>query len=121
MTGANLTISNSVILPSSLTTITSSATPTLSFSNYSTGIFSLAIGHNITGFTLTTANPRQGGQYVIYITGSGASAYTISNTLSGGTIKTNYTSPITIPISGSAIMTITYAGTTYYIACAVYA
>jgi hypothetical protein len=72
----------------------------------------MTLSANITGFTFS--NARSGGQYIIFITG-GASVYTISNSLTGTpAIKTNYTTALSVPANGKAILTCHYDGTNIY-------
>ena len=61
-----------------------------------------------------------GGEYIIFITG-GASIFTISNLLTGTpSIKTNYVTPISIPISGKSVLIAYYDGTNIFINGSVY-
>ena len=75
--------------------------------------FSLTMTANITGFTITGEITGYS-QYIVYITGNATVAYTVSNNL-GATIKTNWTSPITIIANGKAILSIRYDSTNYYL------
>jgi len=108
--------------PTSLTA--SSITSTffvINCGSVSANIFNITMTTNITGLNIT--NPVIGGQYTVYITG-GASNYTISSTLTSGSsknVKTNFTSPVTITATtGRGLMTFTYDGSYYYVACTAY-
>lgn len=102
-------------LPSILTT---SATPSVNCLNNTYLTYTLTLSANVTGFTFT--NMRAGGQYIIFITGGG-SVFTISNTLTGSpTIKTNYATAISVPISGKAVLTAYYDGTNIFINSSAY-
>jgi hypothetical protein len=67
---------------------------------------------------ITFSNPRIGGQYVIYVSVTSGGPFSISNTLAGA--RTNYTTPVSISTSTSALLTITYDGTIYLIACSAF-
>ena len=99
--------------------VSSSATPTFNCNNCSSATFTLTLSANVTGITFS--NARAGGQYIVFVTGGG-SVYTISNTLTGTpAIKTNYGTPLSVPISGKAILTCYYDGTNIFINSSSYA
>ena len=62
---------------------------------------------------------RIGGQYVIYLTATGGTR-TIASTLTGTTNKTNYTTAISVLTTSVALLTVTYDGSNYIIACSAY-
>jgi len=90
---------------------------TINFNSRSTGIFSTVLGSNMTGISFS--NGRIGGQYVVYVTATGATR-TIAYILSGTASRTNYTSVISVTLNSTALLTITYDGTRYLIAGSAY-
>ena len=112
------TFTNQITLPNT-TAAASFAAPTLTcdFNSFSTGVFSVTLIANMT--TIAFTNGRIGGQYVIYVTAIG-STYTIASALSGTANRTNYTSAVSVTINTSALLTVTYDGTRYIIACSAY-
>ena len=103
-------------LPDTLTTTTfASGTLTADFGSKSTGIFEGTLTENMTAISFS--NPRVGGQYVIYLTATGETS-TIAVSLSGA--RTNYTTAISVATKTTALLTITWDGTRYLIACSAY-
>jgi hypothetical protein len=103
-------------LPDTLTTATfASGTLTANFSSRSTGIFTGTLTANMTAISFS--NPRVGGQYVIYLSASGATR-TIAVALTGA--RTNYTTAISVTLNTTALLTITWDGTRYLIAGSAY-
>ena len=112
------TFTTGIQLPTTIL-ITTSATPSINCSNLTYATFILTLSTNVTGFTFS--NARAGGQYIIFVTG-GASAFTISNALTGTpAIKTNYGAAVSVPTSGKSVITAYYDGTNIYINSSVYA
>jgi hypothetical protein len=72
--------------------------------------------NNLVGLTITSS--RINGMYSVGILNSGSGAFTINPVLVGSNIKTKYTSVITVPAGGFAVMMIqilSIAGTTYQV------
>jgi hypothetical protein len=117
-TGSSLQVNSQLTLPNSLSA-TSFTSPTLTcaFGGVSTGIFTATINANMTAINFSGG--RIGGQYVIYLTATGATR-TIASTLTGSTNKTNYTSAISVLTTSVALLTVTFDGTNYIIACSAY-
>jgi hypothetical protein len=120
---ASFNFSEQLILPNtfpSLNPTFSSSTLTCNFNSKSTGIFSFnLIGGDMTDISFN--NPVIGGQYVIYVTHNTlATTRTIASTLTGTPNRTNYTSAVSVTTTTSALLTITYDGTRYLIACSAF-
>ena len=117
-TGSSLQVNSQLTLPNSLST-TSFASNTLTcvFGGVSTGIFTATIDANMTAIDFSGG--RIGGQYVIYLTATGATR-TIASTLTGTTNKTNYTSAVSVLTTSVALLTVTFDGSNYIIACSAY-
>ena len=118
--GASCVFSTQLTLPTTLVGATfASNTLACNFNNLSTGIFNiiLSIG-NVN--TLDFSGGLVGGQYVIYVTASGGTR--LINPSVGGTIgyKINFTSAVTVLTTSVALLTVTFDGTTYLIACSAY-
>lgn len=106
------------LTPSSLGSTTyASSTLTVDFVNQPTGIFSATIDSSMN--TISFSNGVTGGQYVIYISASGGTR-TIASTLGGTTNRTNYTTTLSLATTSSAVMTVSYDGTRYLIACSIF-
>lgn len=91
---------------------------TVDFSSKPVGIFTATLTANMTGINFS--NPGNvGGQYVIYVSASGGTR-TIASTLTGTTNRTNYTTAVSVATTSSALITVTYDGTRYLIACSAY-
>ena len=69
--------------------------------------------------TFAFSSGRTGGQYVIYATASGATR-TINTSVASGAYKINFTVPVTVLITSVALLTVTFDGTSYLIACSAY-
>ena len=111
-----VTFTEQLTLPNTLTATTFAAgTLTANFSSRSTGIFTGTLTANMTAISFS--NPRVGGQYVIYLSATGATR-TIAVALTGA--RTNYTTAISVTINTTALLTITWDGTRYLIAGSAY-
>ena len=108
------TFTSQITLP--VTTAASFATGTLTcnFGSFSTGVFSATLTANMTAISFS--NPITGGQYVIYLTAG--STFTIASTLTGA--RTNYTTAVSVTTTTTALLTVTYDGSRYIIACSAY-
>ena len=87
-----------------------SGTLTADFGNRSTGIFVGTLTANMTAINFF--GPRVGGEWRIYLTATGATR-TIAVSLTGA--RTNYTTAISVSVSTTAILTITWDGSLYLI------
>jgi len=117
---ASIIFSEQLVLPSTpgSTSFSGAGILTCDFLNKSTGIFTCALsGANMTGISFS--NPLVGGQYVIYVTASDATR-TIASTLTGTANRTNYTSAVSVTTTTSALLTVTFDGTRYLIACSAF-
>ena len=113
---ANFT--NQILLPNSLSAATfSSPTLTCNFGLYSTGVFSVTLTANMTAISFS--NGRTGGQYVIYVSATGGT-WTIASSLTVTANRTNYTTAVSVTTNTTALLTVTYDGTRYIIACSAY-
>jgi hypothetical protein len=111
------TFTNQITLPNTTAAATFTfPTLTCDFGSFSTGVFSVTLTAAMTAIAFT--NGRIGGQYVIYVTAG--STFTIASSLTGTANRTNYTSAVSVTSSTSALLTVTYDGTRYIIACSAY-
>jgi hypothetical protein len=112
------TFTSQITLPTTTAAVTGFAGGTLScnFGSFSTGVFSAVLDASMTAIAFT--NPRIGGQYVIYVTVASGGPFTIASTLAGA--RTNYTTAVSVTTITSALLTVTYDGTRYIIACSAY-
>jgi hypothetical protein len=117
--GASCTFSTQLTLPATLVAATFTA-PTLvcNFGNLSTGIFTASLTANMTAINFSAG--RIGGQYTIYINNTSGGPILISNILTGPTNKTNYTAAVSLQPTTVALMTVTFYGSNYLIACSAY-
>jgi hypothetical protein len=116
--GETLTLSSQLILPNTASSATFlTGILTCNFNDLSTGIFSATLTANMTGITFSGG--RIGGQYVIYVSASGATR-TIAPTLTGTTNKTNYTTAVSLLTTSAGLITVTYDGVRYLIAATAY-
>lgn len=102
-----------------------------SISSFTTNILTISCGTfslrnfnwTLTGTTnnlvgITTTGTRNNGVYTIGVLNSGSGAFTINPTLLGANIKTKYTSVVTVPAGGFAVITmqiLTIGGTVYQV------
>ena len=118
--GSSCTFSTQLTLPlpaTSGTVFFSGTQLTCIFGGFSTGIFNIGINANMT--SVFFSGGRAGGQYVIYITNTSGTTITIGTSL-GASTKTNYTTAVTLTPTSVALMTVTFDGTNYLIACSAY-
>jgi hypothetical protein len=113
------TFTSQITVPNSLSAATfSSPTLTCNFNSFSTGVFSVTLTANMTAIAFT--NGRIGGQYVIYVTVASGGPFTIASTLTGTTNRRNYTTAVSVTTTTTALLTVTFDGTRYIIACSAY-
>ena len=112
------TLTSQITLP--ITTAASFAagtgTLTCNFGSFSTGVFSATLTANMTAISFSS--PRTGGQYVIYVTVASGGPFTIASTFTGA--RTNYTTPVLVTTTTTALLTVTHDGTRYIIGCSAY-
>ena len=100
------------------TVISTSATPTFNCNNASFASFSMSLTANVTGMSFT--NTISGGQYRVFLIG-GTVPYTVSNSLTGSpTIKTSYSSAVSISTTQRGACTVFYDGNYILMSCAVF-
>jgi hypothetical protein len=110
------TLTSQITLPITTAASFASNTLTCNFSLFSTGVFSATLTANMTAISFS--NPRTGGQYVIYVTVASGGPFTIASTLAGA--RTNYTTAVSVTTTTTALLTVTYDGSRYIIACSAY-
>ncbi len=118
MVGASCVFSTQLTLPTTPVVATfASNTLTCNFGGFSTGIFTATLNADMTAILFS--NGIVGGQYVIYVSASGGTRL-INTGLTGTANKINYTSAVSVLTSSVALLTVTYNGTNYLIACSAY-
>jgi hypothetical protein len=112
------TFTSQITLPTTAAASFASGTLTCNFNSFSTGVFSVTLTANMTAIAFT--NGRTGGQYVIYVTVASGGPFTIASTLTGTTNRRNYTTAVSVTTTTTALLTVTFDGTRYIIACSAY-
>jgi hypothetical protein len=116
--GASCVFSTQLTLPTTLVIATfASNTLTCNFNNLSTGIFNVVLSDNVN--TLDFSGGLTGGQYVIYATASGGTIL-INTSVGTGIYKINFTVAVSVSTSSVALLTVTFNGANYLIACSAY-
>jgi hypothetical protein len=114
---SDISITGQITLPVTTAAVTGFAAGTLTcnFGLFSTGVFSATLTADMTAISFT--NGRTGGQYVIYLTATGGT-WTIASNFAPA--RTNYTTAVSVTTTTTALLTVTYDGTIYIIACSAY-
>ena len=116
--GASCVFSTQLTLPTTPVVATfATNTLTCNFNNLSTGIFNVVLSDNVN--TLAFSGGLTGGQYVIYATASGITRL-INTSVGTGIYKINFTSAVSVLTTSVALLTVTFDGANYLIACFAY-